>query len=40
MTETEGHVDHQLSRILDEASDCSSFVLVHTRPWEYLLAYV
>jgi hypothetical protein len=31
MAEAEGHVDHQFSRVLDEAGYRSSFVLVHAR---------
>jgi hypothetical protein len=32
MAEAEGHADHKFPRVLDEASHCSSFVPVHTRP--------
>jgi hypothetical protein len=31
MAEAEGHADHQFSRVSDEASYRSSFVLVHAR---------
>jgi hypothetical protein len=31
MTEVEGYASHQLSGVSDEASDCSSPILVHTR---------
>jgi hypothetical protein len=30
MAEVEGYASHQLSGLLDEASDCSSPILVHT----------
>jgi hypothetical protein len=33
MVEAEGHADHQLSRVSDEAGYRSSFVLVHARSW-------
>jgi hypothetical protein len=32
MTEVEGHVGNQFPRFLDEASDCTSFILVYTGP--------
>jgi hypothetical protein len=32
MAEVEGYVSHQLSGLSDEANDCSSRILVHTRP--------
>jgi hypothetical protein len=32
MTEVEGYVSHHLSGVLDEASDRSSLISVHTRP--------
>jgi hypothetical protein len=32
MAEAEGYASHQLSRFLDEASDCSSPIPVHAGP--------
>jgi hypothetical protein len=32
MIEVEGYVSHWLSELLDEASDCSSPISVHTGP--------
>jgi hypothetical protein len=32
LAKAEGHVDHQLSRISDEASNCLGLIPVHTRP--------
>jgi hypothetical protein len=32
MVEAEGYASHKLPGLPNEASDCSSFVLVHTRP--------
>jgi hypothetical protein len=32
MAEVEGYVSHHLSEVLDEASDCSSPLSVHTGP--------
>jgi hypothetical protein len=32
MAKAEGHAGNQLSRFLDEASNCLSLVLVHARP--------
>jgi hypothetical protein len=32
LAEAEGHVDHKLLGVSNEASDCSGPVSVHTRP--------